>query len=757
MVGRSVFTGLVVAAGISAAFVSPPGQARPAGPAGGGGDGAAMREDAPADSFLAQFAATSRFRRGRPVSIAWTPDDRSVLFLRSGPRSFVQDLWQYDVATGRERVILTADSLLGGGKEELSVEELARRERQRQTARGIASFQLSRDGRRILVPLSDRLFVVERVGGAVRELKGGAGAPIDPRFSPDGSRIACVRDHDLYVTDVATGTERRLTVGGGGVISNGEAEFVAQEEMDRDQGYWWSPDGKTIACQHTDVTGVEVLSISDPAHPERPPQTWPYPRPGKKNAEVMLGLIPVEGAAATRWVSWDRARYPYLARVTWEKNAPLTVLVQNREQTEEALLAVDPATGLATTLLTERDEAWLNLFPGMPHWLADGRSFLWLTERGGATQLELRARDGSLMRALTGPEPGLRADVDVDEKAGVAWVRGGEDPTQVQLYRVPLDPRRGKRAQVTSDAGVHGAVFSEDGRAWVETVSPLAGPPRWPVHGADGGTKGELRSLAEPPRITPRPEFVTIGDSLRFHAVILRPRDFARDRRYPVIVSVYGGPHSQMVQATAQNYLLQQWLADQGFVVVSIDGRGTPGRGRDWERAIRWNLIDVPLRDQAAALEALGRRFPEMDLGRVGITGWSFGGYFTVLALERMPSVFHSGVAGAPVTDWQDYDTHYTERYMGLPDRNPAGYEASSALTWAGDLVRPLLILHGTADDNVYFLNSLKLCDALFRASRSFELVPLRGYTHMVADSLGVTQVNQRTVRHFRKTLGLVQ
>jgi dipeptidyl-peptidase-4 len=239
--------------------------------------------------------------------------------------------------------------------------------------------------------------------------------------------------------------------------------------------------------------------------------------------------------------------------------------------------------------------------------------------------------------------------------------------------------------------------------------------------------------------------------------VILRPLDFDRDRRYPVIVSVYGGPHSQMVQATAQNYLIQQWLADQGFVVVSIDGRGTPGRGRDWERAIRWNLIDVPLRDQATALQALGRRFPEMDLNRVGITGWSFGGYFTVLALERMPSVFHSGVAGAPVTDWQDYDTHYTERYMGLPDRNAAGYQASSALTWAGDLVRPLLILHGTADDNVYFLNSLKLCDALFRTSRSFEMVPLRGYTHMVADSLGVTQVNQRTVRHFRKTLGLVQ
>jgi dipeptidyl-peptidase-4 len=251
--------------------------------------------------------------------------------------------------------------------------------------------------------------------------------------------------------------------------------------------------------------------------------------------------------------------------------------------------------------------------------------------------------------------------------------------------------------------------------------------------------------VAEAPSITPRPEFTTVGDSLRFHAVLLRPSEVEPGRRYPVIVSVYGGPHSQTVKASAQDYLVQQWLADHGFIVVSIDGRGTPGRGRAWERAIRGDLIDLPLRDQATALQALGRRYPEMDLSRVGITGWSFGGYFTALALERMPGVFHAGVAGAPVTDWRDYDTHYTERYMGLPERNAAGYDASSALTWAKDLARPLLILHGTADDNVYFLHTLKLCDAL-----------VRGYTHMVADSLGVTQVNQRIVRHFRRHLGAV-
>jgi len=707
---------------------------------------------APGDPFLAQLAATSRFSRGRPASISLTSDGKSVLFLRSGPRSFVQDLYEYDVAQRRERVLLTAESILRGAEEVLTAEERARRERQRLTARGIAAYELSRDGRRILVPLSGRLFVVERASGTVRELKSDAGFPIDPRFSPDGSQIACVRNQDLFVTDVASGRERRLTEGGGDTITNGEAEFVAQEEMDRDDGYWWAPDGRTIAYQHTDVGGVEVLRIADPAHPERPPQAWRYPRPGKANALVTLGLIPL-GGGRTTWVEWDRGRYPYLASVVWEEKAPLTILVQNRTQTEEALLAVDLATGATTPLLTETDDAWLNLYGGCPQWLQDGRSFLWMTERNGAPQLELRSRDGKLMRALTPPEPGLRASPKLDEARGMVWVRGGDDPTQIHLFRVPLDPQRGRRVQVTVEPGIHGAIFSRDGSGYVHTISPLSGRPRWLVQGRDGREAGELRSVAEVPPFTPRPEFANVGDSLRFRTVLLRPRDFDRLRRYPVIVSVYGGPGSQTVMASAQNYVVSQWLADHGFVVVSIDGRGTPGRGRAWERAIRGDLIEIPLHDQVEALQALGRRYPELDLTRVGMTGWSFGGYFTAMALERRPDIFSAGVAGAPVSDWLDYDTHYTERYMGLPDQNAKGYESASALTWAKDLVRPLLILHGTADDNVYFVHSLKLCDALFQAGRSFEFVPLRGYTHMVADSTGVTQVNGRIVRHFQRYL----
>ena len=706
---------------------------------------------APADTFLAQLAATGRFRLGRPNTISLAPNGSAVLFLRSGPRSFVQDLYEFDVARGRERVLLTAAGILHGTREVLSAEERARRERQRLSARGIASYQLSKNGRRILVPLTGRLFVIERADGAMRELKGAPGFPIDPRFSPDGSKVACVRDHDLFVTDLGTGQERRLTEGGGGAISNGEAEFVAQEEMDRDQGYWWSPDGRTLAYQRTDVSRVETFRIADPAHPERPPQEWPYPRPGKNNADVRLGLIAVAGGATT-WVTWNRERYPYLANVVWEEQSPLTILVQNRTQTEEVLLTVDPGTGATRPLLIERDRAWLNLMGGMPKWLADGRSFLWLTERNGARQLELRGRDGHLIRALTPAKPGLHDEVDLDEAHGTVWVRGGDDPTETQLFQVPLGG--GQREFVTHEPGQHGAVFSDDRSVFVHTLSPLAGLPRWFVQSREGKMLGELRSVAETPAITPRLEFTIAADSLASRAVLVRPRTFDPSRRYPVIVSVYGGPHSQTVLAVSQNYLVQQWIADQGFIVVSIDGRGTPNRGRAWERAIKGDLIAVPLYDQVRALEALGRQYPELDLTRVGIYGWSFGGYFSVLAVERRPAVFHAAVAGAPVTDWLDYDTHYTERYMGLPDANRAGYRASSALTWADDLTRPLLILHGTADDNVYFFHSLKLCDALLKAGKTFEFVPFAGYTHIVADSIGVAQVNQRIVAHFRRYLG---
>ena len=271
-------------------------------------------------------------------------------------------------------------------------------------------------------------------------------------------------------------------------------------------------------------------------------------------------------------------------------------------------------------------------------------------------------------------------------------------------------------------------------------------------------SRGVIRGFSASERMSPsssppRLELVDAGDSLACRAAIIRPRDYRSGRHYPVIVNVYGGPHSQMVTAQPSRYLLAQWLADRGFIVVSIDGRGTPARGRTWERAISGNLIDIPLGDQVSALKKLGAAHPEMDMNRVGIFGWSFGGYFTAMAVMRRPDVFRAGVAGAPVVDWHDYDTFYTERYLNLPQNNPRGYEASSVLTYAKQLERPLLIVHGTTDDNVHFVNSLKLTDALFKAGKPFEFLPLSGFTHMVADPLVTKQLYTRIAQFFEREL----
>jgi dipeptidyl-peptidase-4 len=713
-------------------------------------------------AFLEQYATTRRFSAGQPTAVKLVPDGSAVLLLRSPARSFVQDLYEFNTATGQERRLLTADQILQGAEENLSVEERARRERMRMSARGIASYQLSKDGTKILVPLSGRLFVIERASGTVRELISDAGFPLDPRLSPDGRSLACVRGNELYVMDIASGAERRLTNGSNATLSHGLAEFVAQEEMDRSEGYWWSPDSKTLVYQETSTEGMEMMHIADATHPDKEPQAWAYPRPGQKNAVVRLGLIPIEGGD-TRWVNWDRERYPYLATVRWQsaptplsvgatEQAPLTILVQNRQQTEEALLLVDIETGSTTLLLVEKDEAWINLDQAMPKWFPDGSAFLWTTERNGSWQLELRSADGQLLRPLAGVDFRYKGFVDLDPEKKFVHVSGGGDPTQTHLFRLSTEVADAP-VQLTTEPGIHSATFSENHRVYVHTASTMDGRRSQIVRSTDGRELGRLQSVAEKPPFVPNIELTTVGMDPSFHAVLVRPRNFDSRRRYPVIVSVYGGPHAQTVVASPSAYLLQQWIADHGFIVVSIDGRGTPSRGRSWERIIKGNLIEISLNDQVAGLKALARKYGELDLDRVGIYGWSFGGYFSAMAVIRRPDVFDVGVAGAPVAEWLDYDTHYTERYLGLPDENPSGYADSSVLTYAKDLDRSLLIIHGTADDNVYFSHSLKMSNALFRAGKTHDFLALSDFTHMVADPLVTTRLYQRIVGYFVKHL----
>lgn len=702
------------------------------------------------EDFLRQYAETYRFTLGRPRSAQVTRDGSAVLFLRSQPRSFVQDLYEFDCRTGSERVLLTADKILSGGDEQLSPEEKAMRERLRLAARGIARFDLSDDGAKVLVPLSNRLFIIDRATGKSTEIKSTVtGFPLDPTFSPDGQQLACVRDGEIYVTDLASGTERKITTGAGGTITNGTAEFVAQEEMDRMQGYWWSPDSHSIAYQQTDTAGLETFHILDPLHPEREPNIWPYPRTGTKNAAVRLAVVSATGGES-RWLEWDREKFPYLAKVVWKEKGPLTILVQNRRQTEEILYSVDEKTGQVTELLRETDSAWINLVTSCPKWLKDGSAFLWMTERTGEWSLELRSREGKLLKTLTPKNFGLLDLAGVDDKQGLAYVTASPDPTQVHGYSILL--AGGEPKKLTSEPGNHSFGVGGEGSIHLHSYNLADGRAATEIRRANGSVLGELKSVAEEPSL-PKLELITAGERA-FRASIIRPRSFTAGKKYPVIVHVYGGPHSLTVNSSPRGSVLQQWLADQGFIVVSLDGRGTPRRGREWERAIKNNLIDIPLEDQVAGLQALGKQHPEMDLTRVGITGWSFGGYFSAMAAMRRPDIYKAAVAGAPVCDFRDYDTHYTERYMGLPDENQSGYDASSVVTYCKDLTVPLLIIHGTADDNVYFLHSLKMTEALFRAGKKFEFLPLAGFTHMVPDPNVTIRLNSRIVAFFKQNLG---
>ncbi|WP_434383237.1 DPP IV N-terminal domain-containing protein [Melittangium boletus] len=703
------------------------------------------------EAFLRDFAQTRRFMSGRPVSPRFTPDEKTILFLRGQPRAPVQTLFAFDVATGQTRELLTPESLLKGGEETLTAEEKARRERMRVSARGFTSYQLSEDGASILVPLSGRLYLVDRASGRSTELKTGAGV-IDPRFSADGKHVGYVRDQDVYRLEVATNTEHRVTQGGTPQKTHGLAEFVAQEEMSRFSGWWWSPDARFVAYTESDTSGVENLSILDVMHPERGAEDAAYPRPGKANAKVRLGVTPAAGGP-TVWVKWDAEAYPYLATVVWPKKGPLTLLVQNRTQTEQKLLAVDLASGATRELLTEKDAAWLELDQSFPQWVDEG--FLWYTERNGGPEVELRGADGALVRSLVKPEAGLRGFVRYLEKERTLYFNGGPNPTESYLWRVKDGGAPEAVRPGTTGEAVEGGTVSKTGALVLVTHASPTSMPRSFVARADGSRVGELPSVAVEPSITPRVEFREVGP-LKFHTSLVRPSSARPGEKLPVIVDVYAGPTVTVVHKSMAAHLLSQWMADQGFLIARIDGRGTPLRGAQWQRAVHLDFSGVTLEDQAAGIQALAAEVPEVDLSRVGIEGWSFGGYMAALAALKGPDVFKAAVAGAPVVDWLDYDTHYTERYLRLPQTDPEAYAKSSLLTYASDPARsisPLLLIHGTADDNVYFFHTLKLSDALFRAGKYHELLPLSGLTHMVPDPLITQRQYEWVMNHFKRHL----
>jgi len=706
-----------------------------------------------AESCFVQLARTRNYTLGQPRHVLPEADGRHVLYLRSQPRDTKLRLFEFDTATKTERELAKP----APEPEQLSTEEKARRERARMTLTGITDFAGSEDGHLVLATQGDRLIKIALPSGNATPVPGQGF--VAPRLSPDGHAVAVVENNDLHVVDLATGADTALTHGATDTLTRGLAEFAAAEELDRQDGAWWSPDSQKLVYEEADTSGVEKHFIADPGHPDQAPAEFRYPRAGTANAKLRLGLIARSGGPTT-WIAWDSAAFPYVARVIWPKAGKLSLVVLNREQTIEKLLAVDPATGATSALLTETDPTWLNLRPmfspnfnsiDLPAWLPDGSGFLWAAERAGTWRLELRHADGSPDHPVT--PPGFRFDAldDIDAGGqGSVVVTASPERTSFGIFRVPL--KGGQPETLAAAAGEHNAVFAEDGHALFADIFSLAdGSAGVALRKADGTALGALPSVAETPASLPHAQYLVAG-SKNFDARILRPSDFVAGRKYPVILSVYAGPGVKNVVQAPRQALEDQCLADQGFIVVTLDGRGTPGRDHDFERATKGDLIDAPLSDQVDGLLGVAKLVPQIDLRRAGVEGWSFGGYFTAMAITRRPDIFAAGVAGAPVVDYDDYDTAYTERYLGIPQNAPEAYRLSNVLTYAAGLKRPLLIMHGLTDDNVYFENTFKLTQALIAAGKPYNLLILPG-THQLPDPVLRARVDERRVDFFKEKL----
>ncbi|MDQ1422543.1 MAG: dipeptidyl-peptidase 4 [Acidimicrobiaceae bacterium] len=686
------------------------------------------------DSFPRRYARTQRFTLGEPRTITVSPDGRRVVFVRSrGGEDPVNCLWLLDVATGDERLVADPRRLDGGDAADLPPAERARRERAREGAGGVVDYATDRDVLVAAFALGGRLFVAGLLSAAARQVDV-VGPVFDPRPDPTARRVAYVCGPSLRVAEL-DGTSRSL-VDGDEQVSWGSAEFVASEEMDRARGYWWAPDGESLAVARVDNKPVKRWWIADPAHPESAPTSMPYPAAGTDNAVVTLHLLGLDGHRVD--VEWDHAAFPYLASVAWIDDGPLLVTLVSRDQHDLEVRSVDVHTGSTTTVFADHDEAWVDLVDGTPRWLYGDRLVM-CAARYGARRL------------LVNDHPVSPADIDVRAVVGagdgrvVFTATAHAESTEQHVWTWT---EADGAACLTEDRGVHSAVV---GGSTIVTRSATLDSDRSLTRVHEGPV---VASNAMVPVETPNITLMRAGERQAACALVL-PRGHDGSSPLPVLLDPYGGPHAQRVLSARAAYLSSQWFADQGFAVVIVDGRGTPGRGAAWERAVHLDLAGPVLDDQVSALLHLAGRYSFLDLTRVGIRGWSFGGYLAALAVLRRPDIFHAAVAGAPVTDWRLYDTYYTERYLGVPTVDDGPYERCSLLSEAGRLTRPLLLIHGLADDNVVAANTLQFSSALLAAGRPHQVLPLSGVSHMTPQEIVAENLLLLQLSFLRESLGI--
>ena len=699
------------------------------------------------DTFPRQYARTQRLTLGDPRDISVSRDGLRVTFLRSRAGDDpVNCLWVLDVAQDSERLVADPLELLGVlDDENLPAAERARRERTREAASGITSYSTDHAGTVTAFTLAGRLFVAGLVSGKARELAV-EGPVFDARPDPVATRVAYVSGRSLRIAEL-DGTSWELAGpsrddSAESEVMWGSAEFIAAEEMHRFRGYWWTPDGTAIAACRVDNSPVSRWYIGDPANPDRPATEIRYPAAGSNNAKVTLHVLVLNGGSTE--VTWDRDTYPYLADVRWDGSERLLLTVQSRDQRSLMVLEADPRLGDTSPVAADGDVAWVELVPGTPAVLVDGQ-LITAADRDGARRLMV---DGT---PVTPVDQQVRAVIGSRGDTVYFTANPIDDATVQHVWRWCAD---GTSSALTDEPGVHNAVIGgpDDAPVIVLRTAVLSEPGSF-TRVLDGPT---IESFAQRPLVTPNVRLHHYGERRLATAVLLPTGRSADDGgpALPVLLDPYGGPHALRAVAAHNAHCTSQWFADQGFAVLVTDGRGTPGRGSEWERAVLHDLATAPLDDLVDALHAAAQEYP-LDLTRVGIRGWSFGGYLAALAVLRRPDVFHAAVAGAPVTEWRLYDTHYTERYLGDPTVDARPYAASSLLPIADELTRPLLLVHGLADDNVVAAHTLQLSNALLAAGKPHEVLPLVGVTHMTPQEVVAEHLLLHQLEFLRRSLGL--
>ncbi len=710
-----------------------------------------------ADIPLERVFSSPSLSGATPRQAKLSPDGRLVTLLRNRAEDKDRfDLWAIDTSTGAARMLVDSAKIGSGGA--ISEEEKMRRERARIAGtKGITEYEWAPDSRSILVPIDGDLFVAT-LDGRVRRLTETKATEIDPKVSETGRYLSFLRDQNLFVMDAATGKERALTTDGGKTLSWGAAEFVAQEELDRNTGYWWSPDDRFIAVARVDESPVAIVKRAAIGAEGTDLIEQRYPAAGTRNAIVDLYFMTPDGKSR---VKADLGRDPdfYLARVDWAKDGKSAFVQRlSRDQKKLDMLRIDPATGRSTLLFSESSQYWVNLTDNFKP-LKDG-SFIWSSERSGFSHL-YRWRDGQWTQLTTG-DWAVQDVAGVNEEARRVYFTGtAETPLEQQLYWVSYD-QPAAPVRVTEQGWFNAAKMDKQATHALVTRSNPSQPSQ--TYLADAGGKRvtwvEENALnASHPyapylgsHVLPTFGSLTGPDGSKLYYRMLSPPRVP-GKRYPVFVYVYGGPHGQQVTEEWYKALpLHQALVDRGWIVFTLDNRGTNRRGMQFESAVYRSMGNAEVADQLAGVEWLKRQ-DFVDPRQLAVMGWSYGGYMTLKLLEKAPGAFAAGVAVAPVTKWELYDTAYTERYLGNPSVDPKPYESSNALEDAVKIRDPLLLIHGMSDDNVVFQNSTALYAKLQQAKRPFEMMAYPGTTHAIAGEGPQTHVWTTIVRFLDRTV----